>query len=96
MIDFGLDVQAAVEAPRVNSLHPVSSFDDHRAQPGVLEIEATFPAAVLDDLKARGHRLLIRRAHAMSTGIVAAGIDPATGRLRGAADLRRERAIVAW
>ena len=96
LIDFGLDVQAAVEAPRVNSLHPVSSFDNHRAQPGVLEIEATFPAAVLDELKARGHTLLVRRAHGMSTGIVAAGIDPATGTLRGGADLRRERAIVAW
>jgi gamma-glutamyltranspeptidase/glutathione hydrolase len=96
IIDFGLDVQAAIEAPRVNSLHPVSSFDTHRAQPGVLEIEASFPAAVIDELKARGHTLLIRRAHAISTGIVAAGIDPATGRLRGGADLRRERAIVAW
>jgi gamma-glutamyltranspeptidase/glutathione hydrolase len=96
IIDFGLDVQAAIEAPRVNSLHPVSSFDTHRAQPGVLEIEASFPAAVVDELKARGHTLLIRRAHAMSTGIVAAGIDPGTGRLRGGADLRRERAIVSW
>ena len=96
IIDFGLDVQAAIEAPRVNSLHPVSSFDDHRAQPGVLEIEASFPAAVIDELKARGHTLIKRRAHAISTGIVAAGIDPATGRLRGGADLRRERAIVAW
>jgi gamma-glutamyltranspeptidase/glutathione hydrolase len=96
IIDFGLDVQAAIEAPRVNSLHPVSSFDTHRAQPGVLEIEASFPAAVIDELKARGHTLLVRRAHAMSTGIVAAGIDPSTGRLRGGADLRRERAIVSW
>jgi gamma-glutamyltranspeptidase/glutathione hydrolase len=96
IIDFGLDVQAAIEAPRVNSLHPVSSFDDHRAQPGVLEIEASFPAAVIDELKARGHTLLVRRAHGISTGIVAAGIDPATGRLRGGADLRRERAIVVW
>jgi gamma-glutamyltranspeptidase/glutathione hydrolase len=96
IIDFGLDVQAAIEAPRVNSLHPVSSFDDHRAQPGVLEIEASFPAAVLDQLKARGHTLVVRRAHGMSTGVVAAGIDPATGQLRGGADLRRERAIVAW
>ncbi|HET7697946.1 MAG TPA: gamma-glutamyltransferase family protein [Vicinamibacterales bacterium] len=96
IIDFGLDVQAAIEAPRVNSLHPVSSFDNHRAQPGVLEIEASFPAAVQDELKARGHTLLLRRAHAMSTGIVAAGIDPASGQLRGGADLRRERAIVAW
>ena len=96
MIDFGLDVQAAIEAPRVNSLHPVSSFDDHRAQPGVLEIETSFPGATIDALKARGHTLLLRRPHAMSTGIVAAGLDPATGRLRGGADLRRERAIVAW
>jgi gamma-glutamyltranspeptidase/glutathione hydrolase len=96
IIDFGLDVQAAIEAPRVNSLHPVSSFDDHRAQPGVLEIETSFPAAVLDELKARGHTLQLRRPHGISTGIVAAGIDPATGQLRGGADLRRERAIVAW
>ena len=63
---------------------------------GVLEIEASFPPAVIDELKARGHTLMIRRAHAMSTGVVAAGIDPVTGRLRGGADLRRERAIVSW
>ena len=94
--DFGLDVQAAIEAPRVNSLHPVSSFDNHRAQPGVLEVEASLPAPVLDELRVRGHTLLVRRAHAISTGIVAAGVDPATGQLRGGADLRRERAIVAW
>jgi gamma-glutamyltranspeptidase/glutathione hydrolase len=96
IIDFGMDVQAAIEAPRVNSLHPVSSFDNHRAQPGVLEIEATFPPAVIDELKARGHVLRLRTANGISTGIVAAGIDPASGRLRGGADLRRERAIVAW
>ena len=96
IIDFGMDVQEAIEAPRVNSLHPVSSFDDHRAMPGVLEIEATFPQAVIDELRARGHVLRLRTANGVSTGIVAAGIDPATGRLRGGADLRRERAIVAF
>ena len=96
IVDFGLDVQAAIEAPRVNSLHPVSSFDNHTAQPGVLEIEATVPAAVIDELKARGHTLLVRRANGISTGVVAAGIDPVSGTLRGGADLRRERALVAW
>jgi hypothetical protein len=30
------------------------------------------------------------------TGIVAAGMDPATGKLRGAADVRRDRSVVAW
>ena len=96
IIDFGMDVQAAIEAPRVNSLHPFSSFDSHRAQPGVLEAEATLAPAVIDELKARGHVLRMRPAHGISTGIVAAGVDPATGKLRGGADLRRERAIVAW
>ncbi len=96
IIDFGMDVQEAIEAPRVNSLHPVSSFDNHRAQLGVLEIEATFPAAVIDELKARGHVLRMRPANGISTGVVAAGIDPATGKLWGGADLRRERAIVAY
>ena len=96
IIDFGMDVQAAIEAPRVNSLHPVSSFDNHRAQPGVLEAESSLPPAVLAELKARGHVLIVRPPFGISTGIVAAGIDPATGRLRGGADLRRERAIVAW
>ena len=47
IIDFGMDVQAAIEAPRVNSLHPVSSFDNHRPQPGVLEAEASLGPAVL-------------------------------------------------
>jgi gamma-glutamyltranspeptidase/glutathione hydrolase len=96
LIDFGMDVQAAIEAPRVNSLHPVSSFDNHRAQPGVLEVEASLPEGVLAELKARGHVLLVRPRFGISTGVVAAGIDPATGQLRGGADLRRERAIVAW
>ena len=96
IIDFGLDVQAAIEAPRVNSLHPQSSFDDHRAQPGVLEVERTLRPDVVDELRRRGHSLRMRPAYGMSTGIVAAGVDPATGRLRGGADPRRERAIIAY
>jgi gamma-glutamyltranspeptidase/glutathione hydrolase len=96
VIDFGLDIQAAIEAPRFNSLHPESSFDDHRSLPGVLEIEATVPSAVRDELTRRGHLLRVRAPYGVSTGVVAAGIDPATGSLRGGADPRRERYIVAW
>ena len=96
IIDFGMDVQAAIEAPRVNSLHPESSFDDHRAQPGVLEAESTLSPQTLKELAARGHVLRMRPAYGISTGVVAAGVDPATGRLRGGADPRRERALVAW
>jgi gamma-glutamyltranspeptidase/glutathione hydrolase len=96
VIDFGMDVQAAIEAPRVNSLHPQSSFDDHRAQPGVLEAESTLSPETLAELRARGHILRVRPPYGISTGIVVAGIDPVTGKLRGGADPRRERALVAW
>jgi gamma-glutamyltranspeptidase/glutathione hydrolase len=96
IIDFRMDVQAAIEAPRVNSLHPQSSFDDHRAQRGVLEAESSLPPQTIAELRARGHVLRMRPAYGISTGIVAAGIDPVTGKLRGGADPRRERALVAW
>ena len=96
MIDFGMDVQAAIEAPRINSLHPESSFDDHRSMPGVLEVERTLSEATRAELERRGHRLRLRPAYGMSTGVVAAGVDPITGRLRGGADPRRERYIISW
>ena len=97
IIDFGLDVQAAIEAPRVNSLHPQSSFDDHRAQPGVLEVERTLAPAVIEDAaRPAGTSCGSARRTASRPGVVAAGIDPVTGRLRGGADPRRERALIAY
>jgi len=96
LVDFRMGLQAAIEAPRVNSLHFESSFGEHRFEPGVLEVEASLPAAVQDGLRARGHVLRVRPAWGISTGVVAAGRDPATGGLRGGADPRRERHLVAW
>src|SRR5205807_1607979 len=54
---FGMGIQDAIEAPRINSLHPFSSFDNHESQPGVLEIESRVPQEVRDELTARGHTL---------------------------------------
>ena len=93
---FDMDLQAAIEAPRVNSTHPHSSFDSHESVPGELEIENRVPAKVLDDLKARGHVLRVLGPYAMSTGVVAVGINPKTGTLRGGADPRRERYVFGW
>jgi gamma-glutamyltranspeptidase/glutathione hydrolase len=96
MIVFGKDVQEAIEAPRVNSLHPFGSFDNHPSEPGVLEIEDRVPRPVLEALAARGHKLKVLPAFGMSTGVVAVGIDPRSGTLRGGADVRRERYIFGW
>jgi gamma-glutamyltranspeptidase/glutathione hydrolase len=93
---FNMPLQAAVEMPRINSLHFHSSFDNHESQPGVLEIEDRVPQAVRDELASRGHTLRVLSAYGMSTGVVAAGVNPATGTLRGAADPRRERYVMGW
>ena len=96
MMVFDMDVQAAIEAPRINSDHPHSSFDSHESVPGELEIESRVTAKVMDDLRARGHVLRVLGPYAMSTGVVAVGINPKTGTLRGGADPRRERFVFGW
>jgi gamma-glutamyltranspeptidase/glutathione hydrolase len=93
---FGRDIQEAIEAPRVNSLHPFSSFDNHESEPGVLEIENRVPQGVRDELTTRGHKLKVLAPYGMSTGVVAVGVDPLSGTLRGGADIRRERYIFGW
>jgi len=96
LLVFDMDLQAAIESPRINSDHPHSSFDNHASVPGQLEVESRVPSKVLDDLRARGHVLRVVGPFAMSTGVVAVGVNPKTGTLRGGADPRRERYIFGW
>jgi gamma-glutamyltranspeptidase/glutathione hydrolase len=93
---FDMSIQVAIEAPRINSSHPHSSFDNHESLPGQLEIENRVSAKVLDELQERGHVLRVLGPYAMSTGVVAVGVNPQTGTLRGGADPRRERYVFGW
>ncbi|MGH9759879.1 MAG: gamma-glutamyltransferase family protein, partial [Blastocatellia bacterium] len=62
VIEFGMNVQEAVESARFETLHLVSSFDDHRFNPGVLNLESRIDAKVADDLKSRGHKVSVQTA----------------------------------
>jgi len=95
-LDFGLPIQEAIEAPRLNSEHMWQSFRDHRDAPGVLTIEGRVPWDVLDELRRRGHDLRVVGPWRMGTAVTAVGIDPRTGTLFGGADVRGERAIAGW
>ena len=95
-IDFGLPIQEAIEAPRLNSEHMRQSFRDHKDEPGVLTIEGRVPWDVLDELRRRGHELRIVGPWRMGTAVTAVGIDPKTGTLFGGADVRGERAIAGF
>jgi len=96
VLAFGEPLQAAIEAPRINSNHFHGSFGVKKDEPGVLEIEDRVPQSVRDALSARGHKLDVLGPFGVSTGIVAAGVVPETGTLRGGADVRRERYAFGW
>ncbi len=96
LVVFEMDLQVAIEAPRFNSNHPHSSFDNHESVTGQLEIESRIPPKIMADLLARGHDLKVLGPYSMSTGVVAVGVNPKTGTLRGGADPRRERYVFGW
>jgi gamma-glutamyltranspeptidase / glutathione hydrolase len=96
MIVFGMGAQAAIEAPRFNSLHYRESFGAHRLQPGMLEVENRLPADVVNELRLRGHKVVPVGAFMMDTGTTLAGFDAAHATVFGAADVRRQRFVTGW
>ncbi|WP_407074698.1 gamma-glutamyltransferase family protein [Saccharopolyspora sp. SCSIO 74807] len=55
VIDFGLDLQAAVEAPTFRTGQVPSSFVPHEFHPGFLSLESGCSQEVFDELRRRGH-----------------------------------------
>lgn len=96
VIEFGMNPQEAVEAARFDSLHLVSSFDDHRFQPGLLLIEARVGAAVIEELKKRGHLVDVRPDYNPSAAPTIVIYDPKTRVSQAGADVRRGRYAIGW
>ena len=93
MIDFGMNIQQAIEAPHWSTRSfPASPFP-HTMHPGDLSVEARVPQPVTDALKAKGHKLTVNGPW---TGSSLAGIavDLRTGVLSAGADPRSE--AYAW
>jgi gamma-glutamyltranspeptidase len=92
MIDFGLDIQQALESPRWLAGRFV--IGDPR---DLLNMEARFPAATLAELERRGHRVhrwpaweeLAGHAHGIT-------IDPSTGARLGGSDPRSDGAAIGY
>ncbi|HEY0832189.1 MAG TPA: gamma-glutamyltransferase, partial [Candidatus Dormibacteraeota bacterium] len=83
---FGLDIQAALDAPMFHTSHFPSSFAPHDAHPGRLHSEPMAPG-VLDELRGRGHEVV--EAEPWSLGrTCAVGVDPESGLLSAGANPR--------
>jgi gamma-glutamyltranspeptidase/glutathione hydrolase len=55
IVEFHMPTETAVEAPRFETRHLVSSFDNHARNPGNLLLDERIPQNVVDELKARKH-----------------------------------------
>ena len=83
---FGLDLQAAIDAPMFHTAHFPSSFYPRQAAPRRVEIEARAPAATIDALRARGHDVVV--ADDWSLGRLSAVSRAPDGLLQAAANPR--------
>ena len=95
LIDFGMNIQQAIEAPRWSSRSfPASPFP-HTMYPGDMSVEERIPDATRQALVARGHKLHVAPPWSLgsSAGIV---IDLKTGVLSAGADPRVEAYAWAW
>src|SRR5712691_3433744 len=90
VVEFGMTVQDAIEAPRFSSAHFPSSFYPHNAVPGLLRVEDRIPEAVCRDLQARGHKLEVKEGWSEGD-VLGICVDLDRGSLRGGADPRGEQ-----
>lgn len=95
MVDFGMNIQQAIEAPRWSSRSfPASPFP-HTMYPGDMAVEGRIPEATRQALIARGHKLRVVGPWSLGSnaGIV---IDAASNILSAGADPRVEAYAWAW
>ncbi len=84
---WGMNPQAAVEAPRFASNNVVNSFYPHSYFPGQLAVEHAIPQSTRDELAAMGHEVIA--VDGAGVGATVSTRDPDTGVLASSADPRR-------
>lgn len=90
VIDFGMDVQEAIEAPRAATYSFPRSSDPHPYTPGLARIEGRAGESVVTALQELGHDLAAWPDWTGSAGSLSAIlVDHEQGVLHGAADPRR-------
>jgi len=95
MVDFGMNVQQAIEAPRWSTRSfPASPFP-HTMYPGDLSVESRISQKVQQALIAKGHKLRVAGPWSLSEMAVIM-IDPKSGVLNAGADPRNDAYAWAW
>jgi gamma-glutamyltranspeptidase / glutathione hydrolase len=93
VIDFGMGIQEAIEAPRFSTAHFPSTFYPHNSMPGIVRLEDRIDSKVADELAARGHRVVVRPSWCEGH-VLGIRFDSARRLLEGGADPRGQLAVV--
>jgi gamma-glutamyltranspeptidase/glutathione hydrolase len=94
-IEFGQNSENAVETPRFQTEHLVSSFDNHAMNPGSLLLDERLPAAVIEELKARKHLVEMKTKYESGAAPIIVRLYP-SGLIEAGADPFYFRAKQAW
>ena len=96
MVDFGLHVQDAVEAPRYCGYSFPQSPWPHREFPNRLEMEGRVSADLVEALNHLGHQVKEVGPWDIRNGFAPIVVDPEAGVYRGGADPRKEPVMLGW
>jgi gamma-glutamyltranspeptidase/glutathione hydrolase len=96
VVEFGMEPQAAIEAPRIVSHNFPNSFWPHVYHPGRLDAETRITETVRAELAAMGHRIHAERAWGGVSLMCAIVVDPNTGVRAGGADPRGDSYAAGW
>jgi len=94
--DWYPNLHEAFEWSRFQTLHFHGSFWPHNTGFNVLNVESTVPAAVINELKARGHEVQTVRPFSVLGCATAVMIDPASGSRIAGAERRRDCYAIAY
>jgi gamma-glutamyltranspeptidase/glutathione hydrolase len=92
---FGMNAEFAVESPRFQTEHLVSSFDNHAMSPGTLLLDDRTAPAVVAELQRRKHIVDLRTRYASGAAPVFIRFWP-SGLIEAGADPFYFRAMQAW
>jgi gamma-glutamyltranspeptidase/glutathione hydrolase len=96
LIDFGMTVSEAVEAPRWRNSHSSTESNVPHVCDNLLHMESRFGSDVRQALERRGHQLNIMSDWGAQGSEMMIQVDQETGALHGAADPRRDGYAVGW
>lgn len=95
-IDFGMNLQEAIDTPTFDVAHFFSSWSGHPVSRGIVNVEGRIDAKVVEELRRRGHMVNVQ-GEWVNGRVLAVAVDLEHGTLQAAASPRAETGYaIGW